>query len=94
MNNSNQNPEDCVVDITGLRQQIDLVDEEIIQLILKRIDISSLIMKIKPQSQVIDQGREQAIANRYFEKLSPVSTMPKTKRLVSGIIGASKTYPD
>lgn len=81
-------------EVAQLREQIDRIDDEIIQLIAKRIELSTLVMETKPPSQVIDTTREQAIVSRYFAKLSGLSSLPKAKRLVLGIIGASKIYPD
>lgn len=77
-----------------LRGQMDAIDDQIAELILKRIELSNRIMKTKSSSQVVDPGREQAIVERYFAKLADVSTRPKAERLVSGIIGASKLYPE
>lgn len=85
-------------DIAQLRQQlrdrIDAIDDEIAGLILKRIELSNQIMKTKSPSRITDPAREQAIIERYSEKLSDVSTPAKSKRLVLGVIGASKLYPE
>lgn len=82
------------VDIGQLREKIDAIDDEIIGLVLKRIELSNQIMKTRPTSQIVDPAREQAIHSRYLEKLSEVSTPAKSKRLVLGVIGASKLYPE
>jgi len=79
--------------IRELRTLIDTVDDEIIQLVLKRISISSQLIQLKPPSEAIHPAREEAIVLRYFTKLGDVSSLPKVNRLVAGIIGASKTYP-
>lgn len=81
-------------DIASLRERIDAVDDEIIELLLKRVELSNLIMKTKPNSQIVDSGREQAIHDRYSRKLSEVSTLAKSKRLVLGILGTSRFYPE
>jgi chorismate mutase len=86
-------PSEYSAQVAELRELIDLLDDEIIQLISKRIQLSTRVMEAKPSSQVIDPTREQTIIHRYFEKLSGVSTLPKVKRLVLGIIGTSKSYP-
>lgn len=80
--------------IIELRQIIDSIDDEIMELISKRIELSTRIMKLKSDSQVIDPAREQAIINRYFAKLSAQSTMTKVKRLVLGVIRSSGAYPE
>lgn len=81
-------------DIASLRERIDAIDDELIALLLKRIELSNLVMQTKPSTQIIDPNREQAILNRYSEKLADVSTLPKTKRLVLGILGTSRLYPE
>lgn len=83
-----------VIDIAQLRQRIDTIDDEIIELVQARIELSSLVMKMKSPTQLVDPTREQSIIARYFEKLSDTSTLPKIKRLVAGIIGASRIYPE
>lgn len=85
-------PEDD--DIAFVRKRIDSIDDELIELLLKRIELSNLIMKTKPLAQIIDPRREQAILTRYSEKLAETSTLPKTKRLVLGILGTSRLYPE
>lgn len=79
--------------IRELRKLIDGVDDEIIQLVLKRIAISSRLMELKVGSEVVDPGREQAIVRRYFAGLGESSTLAKVERLVAGVIGAAKSYP-
>jgi len=81
-------------DIFSVRERIDAVDDQIIELLRQRIELSSLIIQTKPPAGIIDPKREQAILNRYFEKLSEASTLPKTKRLVFGILGCSRLYPE
>lgn len=85
---------DYAVEVAELRRRLDAIDDEIMELLLNRIELSTRVMEIKPASQTVDSSREQIIINRYFTKLSDASTMPKVKRLVLGIIGASKIYPD
>lgn len=80
--------------IAELRKLIDTVDEEIIQLLMKRIAISSQLLELKQPLEAIDPAREEAIVQRYFTKLAGASTLPKVNRLVAGIIGASKSYPN
>lgn len=80
--------------ISELRKLIDTLDDEIIQLVLKRIAVSTRLIELKPPSEAIDPSREEAIVHRYFTKLSEASTLPKVARLVAGLIGASKSYPD
>ena len=87
-------PAEPAQNLSRLRDQVDAIDEQIIGLISKRIELATLIIKSKPASAIVDPSREQAIVRRYFEKLADVSTFDKVKRLVAGIIEASKVYPD
>ncbi len=80
--------------IASLRARIDAIDDELIALLLKRIELSNLVMAGKPPARIVDSDRERAILVRYTEKLSPVSTEPKSKRLVRGILGTSRLYPE
>lgn len=80
--------------LIGLREQVDAIDDQLMELMVKRIELASEIMKAKPAGQIVDSSREQAIVKRYHEKLADLSTLAKTKRLVSAIIQASKCYPD
>lgn len=90
MGSSNKNSEDIV----ELRARIDAIDDEIAGLLLKRIELSNSIMKSKPPAQIVDSEREQEILTRYSEKLSGLSTPAKLKRLVLGILAASRIYPE
>ena len=80
-------------DLRRLREQVDAIDDQLIELISKRIELATLIMKSKPGTQLVDPAREEAIVRRYFEKLGDLTTLDRAKRLVSGIIQASKVYP-
>lgn len=77
-----------------LRGRIDAIDNEILDLLLKRIELSNLIMKSKSPAQIVDSEREQEIIRRYSEKLSDVSTSAKSKRLALGVIATSRLYPE
>lgn len=81
-------------EIASIRQRIDAIDDQLVELLLQRIELSDLIMKSKPVNQIVDPRREEAILARYTEKLADVSTLPKTKRLVLGILGTSRLYPE
>ena len=78
----------------SLRKQIDDVDDKIIELLRQRIELSNLIIQAKSPAQILDPGREQAILERYTNQLANVSSAGKLKRLVSGILGTSRFYPE
>ncbi len=90
MGNSNTKPES----LARLRERIDALDEEIMGLVFKRIELSNFIMSTKPPTEVVDQGREQAIVGHYSQKLLSVSSEAKLKRLVLAIIATSQEYPE
>ncbi len=91
---ASQPQHDGFVDISQLRLRIDAIDDDLMELILRRIELSSLVMEMKPQAFLVDPNREQSIIARYYSKLSGTTTLAKTKRLVAGIIGASRIYPE
>lgn len=80
-------------DLQRLRGQIDAIDDQIIDLLRKRIELSTSIIKTKQSTKVVDVEREREILGRYLAKLSEVSTEAKLRQLVSGILSASKSYP-
>ena len=77
-----------------LRGQIDALDDQIIELLLKRIDLSSSIIRSKDPGPVVDLGREQAICQRYLGRLESVTTAEKVKNVVKAILAVSKLYPE
>lgn len=81
-------------EITSLRKQIDDVDDKLIEFLCKRIELSNLVIKSKPPDQILDLDREQAIHQRFSDKLLDLSTPQKLKRLVSGILATSRFYPE
>ncbi len=76
-----------------LRDQIDSLDDQIIELLLKRIHLSNSIIKAKAPGQIVDAGREEEIHHRYTGKLATVSTPVKIKQLVTALLSASSLYP-
>lgn len=81
-------------DLVDLRERIDAIDDEIIALLIKRIELANSIMKSKASSQIVDSKREQEIITRYSAKLSNVSTPSKSKRFVQALIATSNRYPE
>ena len=54
------------MELSELRKQIDAIDDELVSLFLKRMDVSGEVAKAKMQSNtaVMDSGRERAIVSR------------------------------
>lgn len=80
--------------LTELRARIDAIDDEIIALLIKRIELSNFIMKSKPAAQVVDPKREQEIVGRYSGMLFDVSTPAKSQRIALAVIATSGIYPE
>lgn len=77
-----------------LRGRIDAIDGEIGALLLKRVQLSNVIMSAKAPGELVDPQREREIADRYAARLAPLSTAPRIQRLVVAILGISELYPD
>lgn len=80
--------------IKELRGQIDMLDDQIADLVRKRIEVSNSIMSAKPAGQVIDAQREEDIYLRYSGRLVDASTPDKVKRLVRAVLAAAELYPE
>lgn len=54
------------MNLAEIRRQIDVIDDEILTLILKRLEYSGIIAKIKLDNglPIYDESREQAILSR------------------------------
>lgn len=70
------------------------MDDQIIGLLLKRIQLSNSIMESKGPGQIIDPGREQDIHRHYAEGLTGFSTPAKAKQFVNALLAASSLYPE
>ena len=80
--------------LTGARERINAIDDQIAELLRQRIEIANTVMNSKPKFQIIDTERENEILNRYSHRLLNLSTSEKIKRLVAAILGCSKIYPE
>ena len=75
-----------------LRYNIDKVDDQIFDLILKRLDYVEKIGNIKREMNlpVYDKSREQIIIDRLTEKLSSKINSEKIKKIIDPIVSISK----
>ena len=75
-----------------LRNNIDEVDDQIFDLILKRLDYVEKIGNIKREMNlpVYDKSREQIIIDRLTEKLSSKINSEKIKKIIDPIVSISK----
>ena len=78
--------------IKELRNNIDKVDDQIFDLILKRFDYVEKIGNIKKEMNmpVDDKAREEIIIERLSEKLSTKINYKEIKKIISPIISISK----
>ena len=75
-----------------LRNNIDKVDDQIFDLILKRLDYVEKIGNIKREMNlpVYDKSREQIIIDRLTEKLNSKINSEKIKKIIDPIVSISK----
>ena len=75
-----------------LRNNIDKVDDQIFDLILKRLDYVEKIGNIKRKMNlpVYDKLREQIIIDRLTEKLNSKINSEKIKKIIDPIVSISK----
>ena len=78
--------------IKELRNNIDKVDDQIFDLILKRFDYVEKIGNIKKKMNmpVDDKAREKIIIERLSEKLSTKINYKEIKKIIDPIISISK----
>ena len=78
--------------IKELRNNIDKVDDQIFDLILKRFDYVEKIGNIKKEMNmpVDDKAREEIIIERLSEKLSTKINYKEIKKIIGPIISISK----
>ena len=78
--------------IKELRNNIDKVDDQIFDLILKRFDYVEKIGNIKKEMNipVDDKAREEIIIERLSEKLSTKINHKEIKKIIDPIISISK----
>lgn len=80
--------------LAELRGRIDTLDDQIITLLLERVQLSNTVMGAKAPAQIVDSTREQEITRRYTDRLASVSTPAKSRRVVQAVLGVSSLYPE
>jgi len=78
--------------ILELRQKIDTLDEEIIQFLKKRMDISKEVGKLKEKLDipVEDMGREQEIIDRLTQQAGRNLSEEQLIRIFTAVFKSSK----
>ena len=78
--------------ILELRQQIDTLDEEIIQLLMKRMDFSKKVGKLKEKLDipVEDKNRENEIIDRLTQQAGQNLSEEQLIRIFTAVFKSSK----
>ncbi len=81
------------MDLAELRNEIDAIDDEILELFLKRMDVASKVADYKKEHNLstLQKGREREILKRVSEK-SGVEMADYSRMLFSCLMDVSKSY--
>ena len=73
---------------TELREQIESIDEEIIDLIATRMEITDELARVKKESsqEYWDKKKEQEVVNRYLELCEEVSLSAGEARMIAEVL--------
>jgi Chorismate mutase len=73
---------------TELREQIESIDEEIIDLIATRMEIADELARVKKESsqEYWDKKKEQEVINRYLELCEEVSLSDGEARMIAEVL--------
>lgn len=82
------------MDLQELRAQIDAIDEQLVPLFLKRMNISLEVAKYKQKNgmPVLDKARERALLKRVSEMTENTDLKLYTRLLYADIMGLSRAY--
>lgn len=85
---------DMNTEIEKLRAQIDSIDSEIANLLLQRINLTSLVLEKKQEAHfdLIDKKREALILKTYLRQLNEQTSPEKIQRLVDCILQINPKY--
>lgn len=78
--------------LTDLRDKIDAIDHQILDLLVHRMGIAREVGELKKQISmaVEDKDREQAILNRLYQQTNDPLTRQQIKRIFTSIFTTSK----
>ena len=73
---------------TELREQIESIDEEIIDLIATRMEIADELARVKKESsqEYWDKKKEQEVINRYLELCEEVSLSEGEAKMIAEVL--------
>ena len=73
---------------TELREQIESIDKDIIDLIATRMEIADELAKVKKESsqEYWDKKKEQEVINRYLELCGEVSLSEGEARMIAEVL--------
>lgn len=80
------------ISIETLRNKIDEIDHQILDLLIRRMEIARSVGEVKKQISmaVEDKDREQAILNRLYQQTNDPLTRRQIKRIFTSIFTTSK----
>ena len=83
---------DLNMDIAKLRQDIDVIDANILDLINKRLLLAAQIGDLKKQSgiQIVDSGREKAVLDRLLNRNAGPLQEPALHQIFTAIMAAAR----
>ena len=81
------------MDLQEIRQQIDSIDREMVDLFCRRMDLSARVADYKKANDlpIFVPGREQEILNRVAEQAGP-ELAPYIRRLYAALLEESRLY--
>lgn len=80
--------------LTDLRKEIEEIDQEMLELFIKRMDVSYQIGMYKKQHQlpILDEKREQALFDKQKALLNNETLWPLYKSFLKELMRLSKEY--
>lgn len=77
-----------------VRKDIDTIDRELIQLFLKRMDLSEEVVRYKMEHQlpIYDKDREKSLLDEAVDKTKPGAMEPYVREFLKALMDISKVY--
>lgn len=79
-------------DLNSLREEIDKIDKNLLQLFNKRMEIVSKVAeyKIENHMEILDEQREEQIINRHLSNIQDKSQQENIKEFLQSLMSISK----
>lgn len=81
-------------DLEDVRKDIDSIDQELIQLFLKRMDLSEEVVRYKMEHQlpIYDEDREKSVLDDAVDRTKPGAMEPYVRGFLKALMDISKVY--